>query len=183
MFKECVKVNKINLNGTWTLSNLTNSTYLNNISVTVPGSVISSALENHFIDHPYYENNEADIQYLFDNDYSFCRTFTLDADVAHSTNVLLTCYGLDTLATIFINNIEVAVTDNMFRSFHINIKPYISIGQNTIEIQFSSPTQYLKKLKNQGKNGLAYLRKAQCMFGWDWGIKLPDSGIWKSIAI
>lgn len=29
--------------------------------------------------------------------------------------------------------------------------------------------------------GYQHIRKAHCMFGWDWGPKLPDLGIWRSI--
>jgi len=31
--------------------------------------------------------------------------------------------------------------------------------------------------------GVPYLRKAQYSYGWDWGPKLPDMGIWKSVEL
>ena len=31
--------------------------------------------------------------------------------------------------------------------------------------------------------GIPHLRKAHHMFGWDWGPKLPDMGIWRNISI
>jgi len=31
--------------------------------------------------------------------------------------------------------------------------------------------------------GISHIRKASCMFGWDWGPKLPDMGIWRDISI
>lgn len=176
-------MNIIDLNGTWTLNNLTDSEYLHNIPVTVPGTIMSGALENKLIEHPYYTNNEKQIQHLFNYNYSFTRLFTLDTNVLNSNKIILNCDGLDTLATIFINNHKIIETNNMYRHYDIDIKPYVVNGENTIEIKFSSPVQYLKDLKQQASNSLAYLRKAQCMFGWDWGIKLPDSGIWKSISI
>ncbi|WP_251943811.1 glycoside hydrolase family 2 protein [Staphylococcus sp. Marseille-Q5304] len=176
-------MNVIDLNGTWILNNLNENKYLHDIPVTIPGTVISGALENHLIDHPYYANNENQIQHLFNYDYSFSRTFTIDTNVLSSNKIVLSCDGLDTLATIFINNHKIIETNNMYRHYDIDIKPYIVNGENTIEIKFSSPVQYLKNLEQQASNGLAYLRKAQCMFGWDFGIKLPDSGIWKSISI
>nr|WP_301539833.1 sugar-binding domain-containing protein [Staphylococcus saprophyticus] len=139
--------------------------------VTIPGSIVTGALENNLINHPYYGNNEDAIQYLFNDHYSFSRTFTLETEVLMSEQILLNCEGLDTLATIFINHTNVLETDNMFRRYKFDIKPYVELGENIIEIQFYSPVQYLKEIKLQGENGLAYLRKAQCMFGWDWGIK------------
>lgn len=183
IFKEMDTVNVIDLNGTWTLNNLTNTTRFHDMPVTIPGSIVTGALENNLINHPCYGNNEDAIQYLFNDHYSFSRTFTLETEVLMSEQILLNCEGLDTLATIFINHTNVLETDNMFRRYKFDIKPYVELGENIIEIQFYSPVQYLKEIKLQGENGLAYLRKAQCMFGWDWGIKLPDFGIWKSIAI
>ena len=31
--------------------------------------------------------------------------------------------------------------------------------------------------------GFPLLRKAHCMFGWDWGPRLPDAGIWRNISL
>jgi beta-mannosidase len=60
-------------------------------------------------------------------------------------------------------------------------------------IKFKSPTaqsrQETEKYKVKLNTGFAaipgvpYLRKAQYSFGWDWGPKLPDMGIWKKVEI
>ena len=31
--------------------------------------------------------------------------------------------------------------------------------------------------------GYTHIRKAHCMFGWDWGPMLPDMGIWRSVSL
>jgi len=31
--------------------------------------------------------------------------------------------------------------------------------------------------------GFPHIRKAHCMFGWDWGPRLPDAGIWRPIKL
>ena len=31
--------------------------------------------------------------------------------------------------------------------------------------------------------GFPYLRKAHCMFGWDWGAHLPDAGIFRPVSL
>ena len=31
--------------------------------------------------------------------------------------------------------------------------------------------------------GFSHLRKAHSMFGWDWGARLPDAGIWRPISL
>ncbi|MFA9381057.1 MAG: glycoside hydrolase family 2 protein, partial [Acetanaerobacterium sp.] len=32
-------------------------------------------------------------------------------------------------------------------------------------------------------DGFSHIRKAHCMFGWDWGPRLPDAGIWRDISL
>ncbi len=31
--------------------------------------------------------------------------------------------------------------------------------------------------------GFPHLRKAHCMFGWDWGQRLPDAGIFRDVSL
>lgn len=31
--------------------------------------------------------------------------------------------------------------------------------------------------------GFPHLRKAHCMFGWDWGPRLPDAGIFREVSL
>jgi beta-mannosidase len=35
----------------------------------------------------------------------------------------------------------------------------------------------------EAMRGFPHLRKAHCMFGWDWGPRLPDAGIWRDISL
>lgn len=41
IFKEMDTVNVIDLNGTWTLNNLTNTTRFHDMPVTIPGSIVT----------------------------------------------------------------------------------------------------------------------------------------------
>ncbi|WKU91847.1 hypothetical protein Q3408_07815 [Staphylococcus saprophyticus] len=59
-----------------------------------------------------------------------------------SEQILLNCEGLDTLATIFINHTNVLETDNMFRRYKFDIKPYVELGENIIEINFTLSTVF-----------------------------------------
>lgn len=54
-----------------------------------------------------------------------------------------------------------------------------------------SPTKYIeeenKKVYTGGTpdamEGFPHLRKAHCMFGWDWGPRLPDAGIFRDVSL
>ena len=64
-------------------------------------------------------------------------------------------------------------------------------GENTIEIHFLSPIEYVKSKQSEaplppnanGIDGVPYIRKPACHFGWDWGINMPVSGIFGNIEI
>lgn len=52
-------------------------------------------------------------------------------------------------------------------------------------MEYSLRKQAELKLVNcaDAVEGISHLRKAHSMFGWNWGPKLPDMGIWRSISI
>ncbi len=62
---------------------------------------------------------------------------------------------------------------------------------NELRLIFHSPTRFIEKEYEKDKiggsedamRGFSKLRKAHCMFGWDWGPRLPDAGIWRDIFL
>ena len=67
----------------------------------------------------------------------------------------------------------------------------ITARTNEIEIIFRSPNKHVAE-KHEAEElfgatdalkGFMQLRKAHCMFGWDWGARLPDAGIWRDISL
>lgn len=170
----------VNLNGVW---NMREDRKGERLQAVVPGSVASTLLAHGIIEDPYFGGNEKKIQSIFDKDYEFERQFYVDASLLEHDKVLLHCDGLDTLAEIFINDISVAKTANMHRTWVIDIKKHLRVGGNGIRIYFSSPIKYLKQHPSKTGRPFASIRKAACMFGWDWGLVFPDSGIWRDIYI
>ena len=65
------------------------------------------------------------------------------------------------------------------------------LRENDILIRFDSPIVYAlneyEKRPCWGMTdaipGFSHLRKAHSMFGWDWGARLPDAGIWRPISL
>lgn len=155
----------------------------------IPGSVYSILLNNGLIEDPYYRMNELGAYELSRKDFTFSRHFAYEP--TGTNKVLLCCDGLDTLCDIYLNGNFVEHTDNMHRSYELDISSYIKNGENFIELRFFSPVNYaLKKYDedplwatSDALDGISHLRKAHCMFGWDWGPRLPDEGIWKDIYL
>lgn len=174
------------LNGTWKLH--IPGTEFPEISAEVPGSVYHDLLVHGLMEDPFYRDNEMKALALMDNEFYYSRTFSVDTAMLKCDAVYLRCEGLDTLATIFVNSRMVGSADNMHRTWEYDIKDKLSVGDNTIEIRFSSPTQAIRGREpirdfNCALEGHPYIRKAHCMYGWDWGPYLPDAGIWRDISI
>lgn len=170
----------IDLNGTWRMRR---ADAQEEMEARIPGSVASVLLENEKIDDPFYRDNEAKAQDLFEADYEFSRVFNVTTGVLMHDRVVLKCEGLDTVASITLNGQHIADTDNMHRTYTFDVKGILAEGENRIAIRFSSPVRYLKEHPSKTGRKFAPLRKAACMFGWDWGLSLPDSGIWRDISI
>ena len=175
---------KYSLNGIWRLRGGKYDT-----EGRVPGSVFSILLEKGLMDDPFYRDNEAGALEILDNEFSFSRSFDYKRGEGRTT---LVCEGLDTLCTVYLNGKSLAKTDNMHRTYRLDVTDYLVDGENEIKAVFSSVDKYIKAcqrerfIKNADPiplNGWPHIRKAHYMMGWDWGPRLPDVGIWRDIYL
>ncbi len=177
----------ISLNGSWNLNVL--NTDFQDIPATVPGSVYNDLLNNHLMEDPFYRDNENKALALMDNDFTYCRSFSVPESLFENDKVFLRCEGLDTFATVYINDQVVGYADNMHRTWEFDVKGYLKVGENTISVTLASPTKELEKhppirdFSGFALKKFPYVRKAHCMYGWDWGPHLPDAGIWRNISV
>ncbi|MCL2831778.1 MAG: glycoside hydrolase family 2 protein [Treponema sp.] len=157
----------------------------------VPGSVYSDLLRNGKMEDPFWRYNEDAAFALMENDWEYCTEFSVPQKMLGCDLVLLRCEGLDTLAEISVNGAEIAQTNNMHRTWEFDVTGILKSEQNQIKIIFRSPVKFAaeanRKIKVDGSSdaleGFPQIRKAHCMFGWDWGPRLPDAGIWRSISL
>ena len=179
----------VSLNGSWTLE-IPGSNF-SVMPATVPGSVYHDLLTNQLIPDPFYRDNENKVLPIMEHDFHYSRTFCVDSSILENDAVLLRCEGLDTIASVFINGELIGLAKNMHRTWEFDVKSVLHAGENTICVQFASPTKYIAKEYERSQVcgcpeamlGYGHLRKAHCMFGWDWGPRLPDAGIWRDISI
>lgn len=171
---------KLSLNGTWEMYVYGEEERLRAF---VPGSVAAVLLEHKKMPEPYWRDNEKRIQEFFDKDYVFERSFVVSEDFLTHEQVVLHCDGLDTLARIRINGNDIGRACNMHRCWRFDVKEWLHAGENTISVWFASAPAWLKDHPSRIGKPYTTLRKAACMFGWDWGLCLPDAGIWRDIAL
>lgn len=179
---------QVNLGGAWRMREADSETWH---SAHVPGSVYADLMADGTMPDPFWRENELDAFERMKKDYVYQRAFTVtEAQLAHA-HVELVCEGLDTLAHVSLNGREIAFTDNMHITWVWDVKEQLHAGENTLEIRFDSPILYCAKKAEEAPGwessdatpGFRHLRKAHCMFGWDWGPRLPDAGIWRPIFL
>lgn len=179
---------QVNLGGAWRMREADSETWH---SAHVPGSVYADLTADGTMPDPFWRENELDAFERMKKDYVYQRAFTVtEAQLAHA-HVELVCEGLDTLAHVSLNGREIAFADNMHITWVWDVKEQLHAGENTLEIRFDSPILYCAKKAEEAPGwessdatpGFRHLRKAHCMFGWDWGPRLPDAGIWRPIFL
>lgn len=190
---------KTDLNGQWSLKIIGKDSELtgkNGIPVSVPGSVYGALLDNKIIEDPYYRDNELKVLPIMDNDFEFVRSFTVTEEMLTSDGLILRFDGIDTLADIFVNGTLIGTAENMHRVYEYDLLDFeecLKMGEdaNELKVFIKSPTKYIKeenaKVYTGGSGecmeGFPHIRKAHCMFGWDWGPRIPDAGIFRDVSL
>lgn len=177
------------LDKNWRMKKPTEKEYLSCGSL--PVSVYQTLLDNNIIENPHYGENEYKYRDISREDFDFKTIFTADKTLLSYERVILQLDGIDTLSDIYLNNIYIGSTDNMFRTYRFNIKEQLTCGDNKLKISIKSPIRYIEKEQEKRPvygvdttmSGYPHIRKAHCMFGWDWGPQLPDMGIWKGVYL
>lgn len=157
----------------------------------VPCSVYKTLIEHGKIPDPYYRENEFISTEICDDDYDFSTEFEAENELLESSRVILRFDGIDTLADVFVNDCFVGSADNMHRIWEFDVKKTVKPGRNKVVVKIKSPNKYIaeKHAKrplwgvDTTMEGYTHIRKAHCMFGWDWGPKLPDMGIWRDVKL
>jgi len=182
----------IPLGGRWDLRQDRQSTTM---PVTVPGCVHADLLAAGKIPDLNFRDNEAKIRWVEYAEWTYERSFTVDAAFLAKARVWLRCEGLDTLAEITVNGKVVLNADNMHRTWEVDVKSALKAGDNRISVRFSPAVPFMKEQIAKHRDlpawniyhpdyaGKSYVRKMACSFGWDWGPMAPTAGIWRDISL
>ena len=113
---------EITLHKGWQFSQKGKNTWRN---ATIPGCVHTDLLNNKIIPEPFFGDNEKNLRWIENEDWEYKTTFKITKADLQSDKIELVFAGLDTYAKVLLNNQEILVADNMFRSWTIDIKPYL----------------------------------------------------------
>lgn len=168
---------------------------------TVPGTIHTDLLANGLIEDPFYRVNEKKQQWIDKKDWEYNTFLEITAEEFKKNNIVLLFEGLDTYADVFLNDTLILKSNNMFRSWEVNVKPFVSLGKNRLKVLLHSPIKKGLELlaasafpypaiNDQSETGelgdkkvSVFTRKAGYHYGWDWGPRFVTSGIWRPIVL
>lgn len=156
-------------------------------SASVPGNVHSDLLTHQLIEDPFVGHNEAKVQWVSSKDWEYKTKFSLGSEVLNKKNIALKFEGLDTYASVYLNDSLILKANNAFRTWKVNVKSILKL-ENELKIIFEATSKNEEKEKAKlpyelPEGNRVFTRKAQFQYGWDWGPKLNTNGIWRPIYI
>src|SRR5688572_15466049 len=102
------------------------------VTATVPGCVHTDLLAAGLVPDPYLDDNENHLQWIGRTDWVYETVFDW---AGTGERVDLVCHGLDTVATITVNGVEVGTTVNMHRSYRFDVKALLLPGRNRLAVR------------------------------------------------
>ena len=180
------------LNGEWYFSRGGSGEWL---PAKVPGTVHRDLLRHGLLPEPFYGKNEEKIQWVEDEDWEYKTTFVVTAEQLKRDAAELFFEGLDTYADVYLNGALLLKADNMFVGYKLPVKHLLREGENRLHVYFHSPIrQTLPQWRSNGfdypadndhrKEHLSvFTRKAPYSYGWDWGIRMVTSGVWRPVSL
>ncbi len=154
---------------------------------TVPGSVHTDLYGNKLIPHPFVKDNELQLQWISENGWEYQTRFSVDEKTLQKSNHILSFDGLDTYASVYVNDSLVLSANNAFRFWKADVKPFIKL-ENHIRIVFE-PTSISEEAEKEKldyelpEGPRIFSRKAQFQYGWDWGPTFITSGVWRNVFL
>lgn len=161
----------------------------------VPGTVHQDLMNQGKLENPFFGMNEEKVQWVEKENWLYRTVFQVDSAQLARGAAELRFEGLDTYADVYLNGSLLLKSDNMFVGYTLPVKPVLRKGENRLMIRFrSAVNETLPQWESDGFNYPAdndhaekrvsvYSRKAPYSYGWDWGIRLVTSGIWRPVKL
>lgn len=179
-----MKVTRTQVNSDFSLE-IKSPTGIIKVPASVPGSIHTDLMAAGLIRDIRIDGDELEQEWIRNADSTFKSRIT---HKSAGQNTELRFHGLDTLASVYVNGELRLQTENMHRSYAVDI----SSESESFDLQIDFKAPLPEALNRQKELGIYpnpydmpynYFRKMACSFGWDWGPITVTSGIWKPIEI
>ena len=169
---------EFDLAGTWKLVKADDAKV--SCPIAVPGGVHTALLKAGLMKDAFWGQNEKDMQWVGKSDWNISREFEVSKDFLAKKEIVLRLEDCDCFCTVFVNGQKIGETTDRFQRYTFDVKPFLKEGKNTIEGKFRSPENEADKRREaKGRafpmsnimwaKNQAFVRKAACHAGWDWG--------------
>ncbi|GAI22013.1 unnamed protein product, partial [marine sediment metagenome] len=157
---------------------------------TVPCSIFSSLISVGKIDQTEINTHPENFSWVSDKPWIYRKVFDASADLLGCDRIDLVFDGLDTIASIWLNNRLIGRANNMFIPFRFDVSGKLQPKNNSLLVKFDPAVRHAKKLMQRYTTfdesaftnpHRVYIRKAQYQFGWDFCPSLPGCGIWRPV--
>lgn len=197
-----VQTTRTNLDSNWRFKELnprgsSEASDLDWMEAHVPGHVHLDLIRNGIIQDPFHRMAERACAWVDETDWAYETSFRVDELPA---TAFLVFHGLDTVAEIELNGEGLGCTDNMFIPHEFPVGGRLRAGENTLRVVFRSALRVGRERQQEWMGSAAaedtlsvphwfswgprsFVRKAQYMYGWDWGPELVSCGIWRSVEL
>lgn len=161
------------------------------IDAALPGDIYQALHTAGRLPDPFGDRTEEACAWVKDREWWWCADFEADEpDTDERLRLILE--GLDTFATIWLNDHLIGSTDNMFLAWSFDIGQHVVAGVNRLAIRFTPTSAVVvdKKMPlwsiisdpiDETKRN--FVRKAQFGWGWDWAPRLPTIGPWRPVIL
>ena len=163
------------------------------LNATVPGTILTTLLNNHLIPDPFFGTNNERIPDIYtagrdQYTYWFYNRFTTEG-VDTAKLVWLKFRGINYIADIFLNGRRISLDrhQGMFHMEKYNITPYLNkTGYNRLAVLVEPPLNPGNPNGGQGGDGkIGKDLTMQFTAGWDWIQPMRDrnTGIWDKVSV
>jgi len=158
---------------------------------TVPGCVQLDLLRLGEVPDPFYRMNEIEMHRLEEKEWVYRKQFDMAEEDLESDEIDLVFEGIDTLADLYLNGTYLGRAEDMFMPYRYDVGEVLEAGANTIEVRFLSPLTTIKEIERVSpvtlmsscESARPYIRKAQYSYGWDWGPRIAQVGLWRPVYL
>jgi beta-mannosidase len=155
---------------------------------TVPGEVHTDLMATATIPDVFDGANETVLSWIGRTDWTYRARFAWAPD-GHARQELV-AEGLDTVAIVSLNGIELGRTANQHRTHRFDVTGALLAGENELVIEFAAPVDAAERMAQElgprpHVNHHPYngIRKMAANYGWDWGPDVATVGVWQPIRI
>ena len=165
---------------------------------TVPGSAYLDLLHSHVIPEPYYRFNEQSTRWVALTDWHYSTTFIPLPSLLSLPHVELVFDGIDTIATVLLDDRPILRTNDMFRRWVVDVTEQLrGGGQHRLEVRLQSAVAYAAQLNASYPYPLPradapaqhplgerqFVRKSQVDWGWNNQPAFGTVGIYRDVHL